>query len=940
MNRTLDFALIITADGNQAKAEIAKVTGAVEALGTAKPRTEPFAAVERQARGAAAGAKLAAHETANLAYQMNDIAMMLATGQSPFVVMMQQGMQVSQIMGSRGLGSILPALAGGLASLINPTTLFLAGITAAGYAASTLFAGVRRDTATADEALADHEAAIKALKAAWGEAGRGVKDYLAESAALAAFRAEGSTRTLRSTLEREARGALNELSYYSYAGDAAVGDVSAVFNVKERFAPFKAAIEDLRASIEAGRPEVGAFLDQIVAIADAEPSNRMLQDLAAEILAASANAETLARALPAAEAAIDGTAAAAARAELAMAGYSGALERIAKAQSEADARSAANAASHHARTLGDALKAAQDLDAKLMELEGRGAPIPGERPNREDVLGEEEARATKAARAQDRLAGAIAASTARAELELALTGASLALRQRATAAIEAEQEIRARGLDTFGAEAEQLRRQAEGLAALRTEAEKSAGAWDTLRSAGESAIDGVVDRLAEGDLKGALQGLAKDITRTTLQLSVANPLKNALFGGDNPELGDLRQGGGLVGRLLGLKAPSADAIGMAASRVAATMHVSAATVIVNGGTGGTGLGGALAGAALPANDNSVAGQAATYFANKGLSPHQVAGILGNLAQESGFDPRAVGDGGTSFGLAQHHAGRGRALLDFIGGKGNLGDVGKQLDFIWNELQGPENGVLKRLLQARTTREATAAFAGYERPKGWTADNPEAAHGFVNRLKQADAALERFGRDATVTASTLNGSSNSLAKAGEAMRAAAAMFPAAPAAPAASGLLKTLSAATLSAIGGYGPARGLYDRGGFTGAGDPASIAGLVHREEYVFSAAATRAIGPANLEALHRNALRGFAAGGFAGPALPALPSTGGAAPVVQIVDQAGVAKRTERARGPNGEEVTRVILEAVGAEMADGGYDGAFARFGARPVRVRRGGP
>lgn len=919
---------------------------------------------------AADATKLAAHEVTNLSYQMNDIAMMLASGQSPFMVMMQQGMQVSQIMGQRGLGTVLPSLAGGLASLVNPTMLALAAITALGYGAGAVFSSLRGDVKTADEALADHEAAIKALKEAWGEAGKGLKDYLAESASVALFRATGSTRALRSTLEREVRSAMDTLSYYTWSGDAATGYVTGDFHVREKFAPFKAAIEELKQSIDDGAPGVQAFVDKIVAIANADPANQTLQRLAQEILDATANADELSRALPAAEAAIDGTAAAAERAAGLIEAYGNALERLSKAQSAEEARAAANAASHHAQTLGEALKAAEELDRKLMEIGGRGAPIPTPAPNREEVFAERDAHLAQRSReltrisdTYDRLAGSIDAAKAKAELELALIGASTEQRNRAAAAIEAETIIRQLGIDAMGAEAEALRRQGSELADLRTEVEKAADAWNTVKSAGESAIDGLVDKLASGDVKGAIEGLTRDITKMTLQLGLANPLKNFLFGGDNPTFADLRQGGGFVGRLLG-GAGGQGAIDAAVGRVAATMHVTAATVIVNGGIGGGvsgGLGSVLGGpggAAGAVNDNSVAGQIWNFFAGKGLAPHQVAGILGNVAQESAFNPFAIGDGGSSFGLLQAHAGRARALLDFIGGKGNLGDVGKQLDFMWKELQGPENASLKRLLASSNVREATAAFAGYERPKGWSVDNPEASHGYVNRLRQAELALDRFGskaapaadavsalgKDATSTASTLAGSASSLDAAGKAMRLAAMAFPQAPSAPGggllSSFLRRSISAGALAAIGGHGPAVGLFDAGGFTGAGNPKDVAGLVHRREYVFDAVSTARIGPENLDALRRGALRGYETGGYVGAATGALPASAAApATIVQIIDNAGVAKRTERERGANGETVTRLILSRVGAEIAGGGYDSQMKRFGSTPTPVVRAG-
>ncbi|QBX35086.1 hypothetical protein E4191_10510 [Paracoccus liaowanqingii] len=57
----------------------------------------------------------------------------------------------------------------------------------------------------------------------------------------------------------------------------------------------------------------------------------------------------------------------------------------------------------------------------------------------------------------------------------------------------------------------------------------------------------------------------------------------------------------------------------------------------------------------------------------------------------------------------------------------------------------------------------------------------------------------------------------------------------------------------------------YAAGGFTGAGGKYDPAGIVHRAEYVMSAAAVQRIGVRNLEAMHTGALRGYANGGAVG---------------------------------------------------------------------------
>lgn len=78
-------------------------------------------------------------------------------------------------------------------------------------------------------------------------------------------------------------------------------------------------------------------------------------------------------------------------------------------------------------------------------------------------------------------------------------------------------------------------------------------------------------------------------------------------------------------------------------------------------------------------------------------------------------------------------------------------------------------------------------------------------------------------------------------------------------------------AALFGFGGQGAASGLlgsifgFADGGYTGRGGKYEPAGVVHRGEYVMSAAATKRLGVGNLERLHESAKRGYANGGLVG---------------------------------------------------------------------------
>lgn len=67
------------------------------------------------------------------------------------------------------------------------------------------------------------------------------------------------------------------------------------------------------------------------------------------------------------------------------------------------------------------------------------------------------------------------------------------------------------------------------------------------------------------------------------------------------------------------------------------------------------------------------------------------------------------------------------------------------------------------------------------------------------------------------------------------------------------------------VGGGGSTTPSFARGGYTGPGGKYEPAGIVHKGEYVMSKQAVARIGVGTLEAMHRNALKGFADGGFVG---------------------------------------------------------------------------
>jgi phage-related minor tail protein len=131
-----------------------KVVAAKKALddltGAAKPAAAAAANLEKAgaaaAKGGAAIAKsgaLARHEMVNLSRQISDVGVSLVSGQSPFMVLAQQGTQIADIFGSSKTGTV-----GGAFKQV------ISGIGAARLAALG-FVGVAAGAAFAVKGLAD-----------------------------------------------------------------------------------------------------------------------------------------------------------------------------------------------------------------------------------------------------------------------------------------------------------------------------------------------------------------------------------------------------------------------------------------------------------------------------------------------------------------------------------------------------------------------------------------------------------------------------------------------------------------------------------------------------------------------------------------------------------------------------------------------------------------
>lgn len=209
--------------------------------------------------------KLDPHAMANLSYQFNDIAVMTASGQAPFMMLMQQGMQVGQLMNSQmlGLGAATKAVGAGLITfLLNPLNLAVIGFAGATAAAVHFFGSMKSDAPKVEDLLQAQRDLIRDMAKAWGDAAVAADRYDSSSGDALRLRGRIASADLRATLRSETVAALQSgPSPYAQGPIGRSGAPTGLSQIDQ-------AIVRLRESMRTGMPDILAFRAELEKIAD------------------------------------------------------------------------------------------------------------------------------------------------------------------------------------------------------------------------------------------------------------------------------------------------------------------------------------------------------------------------------------------------------------------------------------------------------------------------------------------------------------------------------------------------------------------------------------------------------------------------------------------------------------------------------------------------
>lgn len=156
--------------------------GALTAAAAGAARERAAAAIAPAVRQIGGAAQSSTAYVAQLGYQVNDIGVMLASGQNPLVLAMQQGTQVNQVfdlMREKGQ-SVGQAIKSSLLSMVSPMNLLTIGAIALGAYAVQAFMGTSQSADTAKDAIEGLTNQTRAYSAAASAAARPTQDLKKE----------------------------------------------------------------------------------------------------------------------------------------------------------------------------------------------------------------------------------------------------------------------------------------------------------------------------------------------------------------------------------------------------------------------------------------------------------------------------------------------------------------------------------------------------------------------------------------------------------------------------------------------------------------------------------------------------------------------------------------------------------------------------------------
>ncbi|QIB32634.1 phage tail length tape measure family protein [Ancylobacter pratisalsi] len=508
------MVLSISADTRSAVRALKKF--GVDVNNVANDSEKAFTRPEKQVERLGHAMGKSSVQTANLAAQFQDIAVQLQSGTSPFTVALQQGTQISAALGGGqgGLGGTVKALGAAFLSVVSPVSLATIALITLGGVGVQYLTSLSSGTKDLDETLKEHKALISSIKEAYGDAAAGLEQYSRQSSDVLATQARASVAQLAASLQSEVESVLRDL------GGRIGSHGQSLFKVDAEFAPFRDAIIELRKTAREGEPDIAAFRRSVAAIANADPTNKALQELAARVLDLTGDADRAGGALDAMRRGLDAITGSASVGAQAIQDYRAAIEDLSKiALPDLSPRQQADAA------FAQAMFTAPDAAARKSAEETYAASLT--RINTEEQKLADERAKREATRAAKR--GARSTERDQERINQVIDGLTFEAEQLGRTAREQEiyNAVAAAGVDITSQYGQQIAGLAGHLYDMQAAQQQAIQQMDEMRSRASNVLSGFSQDIRNGvdaadALKNALGRVLDSVIDIGLQSAVTN----------------------------------------------------------------------------------------------------------------------------------------------------------------------------------------------------------------------------------------------------------------------------------------------------------------------------------------------------------------------------------------------------------------------------------
>ncbi|AWI58630.1 phage tail length tape measure family protein [Sinorhizobium fredii] len=240
--------------------------------------------------------------SANIAAQLQDVAITSAMGMSPLQIALQQGTQMAAVLGPMGATGVVSGLGAAFASLVNPVSLATMAFVGAGAAAIQYFSSTGEEARTLEGLLEQEADAVARVRDLWGEAADQRSRYGRESTSSASFNLENTITALSKRLrEGIDDGSIGGAITGAINGNRDLAGLTArEFRGTTLFKQLQVDLGDLHKEALRGSPVVLDLVQKLEAFGQAT-DNSGLKAMAAEAVAALAPFKQLAEAIREAE---------------------------------------------------------------------------------------------------------------------------------------------------------------------------------------------------------------------------------------------------------------------------------------------------------------------------------------------------------------------------------------------------------------------------------------------------------------------------------------------------------------------------------------------------------------------------------------------------------------------------------------------------------------